>query len=80
MGALVQALRSKQKSLDSDAFCCLRVFTGAAATRPNSTAAGTSPLRTAIKIGQTVNVLIGITDDGGNDKSLTFRYPIVRAG
>ena len=37
-------------------------------------------LRTAIKLGQIVNVLIGITDDGGNDKSLTIQYPIVRAG
>ena len=27
--------------------CCLRVFTGAAATRPNSTAAGTSPVGSA---------------------------------
>ncbi len=38
IGALVHALRSKQKSLDSDEFACLR-------TRPNSTAAGTSPGR-----------------------------------
>ena len=37
MGALVHALRSKQKSLDSDEVAALRVFTGAAATRPNST-------------------------------------------
>ena len=36
-------LEANEKSLDSDRVCCLRVFTGAAATRPNSTAAGTSP-------------------------------------
>ena len=39
-----------------------------------------SIFRTAIKIGQTVNVVIGITDDMGNDKSLTIRFPIVGAG
>lgn len=37
-------------------------------------------MRQTIKLNQVVNVVIGITDDMGNDKSLSLQTTIVRAG